>query len=190
MSAPPSRDDPAAPRLAVSALSPRKAHRFELRPDAARMAALAEELGLDALRKLRFSGELRAEGRADWRLTGRLGATVTQACVVTLEPVTTRIEEDVERRFLADWPPGEEQGDEVEMPEDETIDPLGEVIDLETVMAEALALTLPPYPRKSDVEEPVEAQAAPPGETPLTDADVKPFAGLADLKKKLEGGES
>lgn len=180
--------DQTEPRLTVSALSPRKAHRFDLRPDAPQMAALAAELGLLGLRKLRLQGTVQAEGKSDWRLDARLGATVTQACVVTLEPVVTRIDETVERRFLADWPPEQEDCEEVEMPEDESIDALGEVINLETVMAEALALALPPYPRR-DGADPVEAQAAPPGEAPLTDEDVKPFAGLADLKKKLEGDE-
>jgi uncharacterized metal-binding protein YceD (DUF177 family) len=187
----PSDADPAATRLMVSALNPRKPHRFDLRPDAARVKALAEQLELSGLRKLRLEGEVTADGKSDWRLVAHLGATVTQACVVTLEPVVTRIEEKIERRFLADWPPaaeqGAEKGGEVEMPEDESIDPLGEVIDLDAVMAEALALALPPYPRKEGTA-PVEAQATPPGETPLTDADVKPFAGLAGLKKKLEGG--
>lgn len=177
-------------RVAVAGLSPRKAHEVELRPGPERMAALAESLGLLGLRKLRLSGALRAEGREDWRFDGTLGATVTQPCVVTLEPVVTRIDEPVVRRYLADWPPPEEaEGDEVEMPEDETIDPLGDVIDLGAVMEEALALALPPYPRAEGAElEAGEGRAAPPGETPLEDADLKPFAGLAELKKKMKGG--
>lgn len=171
----------------VSELSPRKPQRFELVPEAGAMGAIAADLGLLGLRKLRFQGELRAEGRADWRLDAHLGATVTQECVVTLEPVTTRIEEDVTRRFLDDWPPPEEEGDEVEMPEDETIDPLGERIDLWAVMTEALALALPPYPRAEGAELERTA-AAPPGAAPITDEETKPFAGLAGLRKKLENG--
>lgn len=177
------------PRVAVGELSPRRPRPFALRPDAEKLQALAGELGLLGLRKLRFEGEIRAEGRSDWRVDAELGATVTQACVVTLEPVTTRIDEAVTRRFLSDWPPAQEQGEEVEMPEDETIDPLGDVIDLEAVMTEALALALPPYPRKPEAAlEGAEARAAPPGAAPLTDEDVKPFAGLSELKKKLEDG--
>ncbi len=173
----------------VSALSPRRPQRFEIAPDEAETRALAETLGLRGLRKLRFDGEISAEGEADWRLEGHLGATVTQSCVVTLEPVTTRIEENVIRRFLRDWPPPEErQGEEVEMPEDETIDPLGTEIDVGAVMTEALALALPAYPRAehAEIEEVV---AAPPGAEPVTDAELKPFAGLAALKKKLENPE-
>ncbi|MEX0305556.1 MAG: DUF177 domain-containing protein, partial [Leisingera sp.] len=68
---------------------------FEIIPDKGTLAALAAELGVNALRKLRFTGEIKAMGKKDWKLSGRLGATVVQDCVVTLEPVTTRIEEAV-----------------------------------------------------------------------------------------------
>ena len=170
----------------VSELSPRKAERFELLPDADQLRAIAADLGLQDLRKLRFSGALAAEGRKDWRLDAHLGATVVQPCVATLAPVTTRIEEDITRRFLKDWPPAEEIGDEVEMPEDDTIDPLEAEIDLMAILQEALSLALPAYPRATGAEADHTA-AAPPGVTPMTDEDTKPFAGLADLKKKLEG---
>ncbi len=79
----------------------------------------------------------------DWRLEAKLGATVVQPCVVTAEPVTTRIDDPVTRRYLAQMP--EPQGDEVEMPEDDSAEPLPDVLDLSAVMAEALALALPLY---------------------------------------------
>lgn len=173
--------------IRVSELSPRKAHLFDLRPDAPKLHELAAALGLRGLRKLRFTGELRADGKADWRLSGTLGATVTQDCVVTLAPVTTRIEEEVTRRLLTDWPPAEEQGDEVEMPDDETIERLGEEIDLDVIMTEALALALPVYPRALDAKL-ESAQASPPGVAPITEAETKPFSELEGLKKKLEDG--
>lgn len=169
----------------ISELSPRRPLRFELVPDAATRHAIAADLGLLGLRKLRFAGTLSAEGKADWRLEADLGATVTQPCVISLEPVTTRIQEHVTRRFLHDWPPPEEQGDEVEMPEDESIDPLGEKIDLMAVMTEALALALPPYPRAPGAE-PAASAATPPGAAPLDDEVLRPFAALEGLKKKLE----
>ena len=173
--------------IRVSELSPRKAQPFDLRPEEPRLRELAAELGITGLRKLRFAGEVRADGKADWKLSGTLGATVTQDCVVTLAPVTTRIDEDVTRRFLKDWPPAEEQGEEVEMPDDETIDPLEEEIDLQKIMVEVLALALPDYPRAKDAKLEV-SQASPPGAVPITDAETKPFSALEGLKKKLEDG--
>ena len=48
------------------------------------------------------------------------------------------------------------------------------------VAIEALALALPLYPRAPGVDL-GQVLAGPPGENPLTEADLKPFAGLAKL---------
>ena len=169
----------------VGKLSPNGAYYFDLRPDDEVLARLRDELGLLGLRKLRLHGKIVADGKKDWRLTGRLGGTVTQPCVVTLEPVTTRLEEEVTRRFLKVWPPKAEESDEVEMPEDESIDPLREEIDLFSVLTEALALGLPVYPRaKGAAAEQTEARPA--GADPNQNGGPSAFAALADFKKKLE----
>ena len=65
---------------------------FDLRPAAAALDEIRQDLGLLGLRKLSFSGDVQARGKRDWVLNGKLGATVIQPCVVTLEPVTTRID--------------------------------------------------------------------------------------------------
>ncbi|MEX0300945.1 MAG: DUF177 domain-containing protein, partial [Leisingera sp.] len=135
------------------------------------------------LRKLRFTGEIKAMGKKDWKLSGRLGATVVQDCVVTLEPVTTRIEEAVEITYLARFETPE--GAEAEMPEDDSIEPLGTHIAPAAVMAEALALHIPAYPRK-DGAELGEAVYAEDGVQPMRDEDAKPFAGLAALRGELK----
>ena len=147
------------------------------------MAALADELALSALRKLTFEGVLRPMGAADWLLEGRLGATVVQPCVVTLDPVTTRIDVDVHRSFLADYRAPEEP--EAEMPEDDTTEPLGQWIDPAVVMVEALALAVPDYPRKDDAAL-GQLVYTEPGQAPMTDEDARPFAGLAELKARLD----
>lgn len=157
---------------------------FDLRPGAPEMRELAEALGLLDLRKLRLAGDIRASGRSDWRLRAHLGATVVQPCVVTLEPVTTRIDIPVTRLFTADLP--EPDAPEVEMPEDDDAEPLGKLIDPATVMAEALALALPQYPRGDGVEL-GEAVFTEPGQAPMRDEDARPFAGLAGLRDKLGG---
>lgn len=118
---------------------------FALTPDPERLRDMAEDLGLRHLRKLRFTGQISPDGKSDWRLEGQLGATVTQACSVTLEDVVTRIETRVLRRYLADLP--QIDADEAEMPEDDSIEALPAKIDLFAVMIEDLALALPDYPR-------------------------------------------
>lgn len=168
----------------VAALPARKPSRFDLRPGPDTSAAIAADLGLIGLDGLRFRGELRPAGRQDWVLEADLEATVTQACVVTFAPVTTRIAEPVVRRYVAGL--AEPEAEEVEMP-DETVEPLPEVIDACAVMMEALTLALPPYPRAAEADF-AGAAAAPEGAAPLTDEETtRPFAGLADLLKKGDG---
>ncbi len=104
-----------------------------------------------------------------------------QSCVVTLAPVPARIAEDVRRTFIEDMALPE--GDEIEISEDDSLEPLPEVIDLIDVAREALALALPPYPRAPGAEL-GEAVFAAPGTVPLRDADLKPFAALAALARK------
>ncbi|TMV06494.1 DUF177 domain-containing protein [Ruegeria sediminis] len=159
---------------------------FALRPDADALERLKQELGLLGLRKLSFSGEIRAQGKRDWVLTGKLGATVVQPCVVTLDPVTTRIETEVRRIYLADWK--DPEGDEAEMPDDDEAEALGSEIDPGAVMAEALSLALPQYPRKEGAGLGATVHTEP-GKPAMTDDDAKPFAGLAGLRDSLKKGE-
>lgn len=172
--------------LRVADLAQNRPVPFELVPDATALAALAQELDLLGLRKVRLAGTLRARGKRDWALDGTLGATVVQPCVVTLDPVTTRIETPVERLFLANYT--EPDGTEVEMHEDERTEPLGPDIDLARILAEALALALPLYPRKDEATL-GEAVFAAPGIAPMRDEDARPFAGLAGLRDSLKPSE-
>lgn len=173
--------------IRVADLSTRRPVTFDLAPDAANTEAIAAELDLLGLRKLRFGGTLSAEGRKDWLLQGELGATVIQPCVVTLEPVLTRIDEKITRRFSPDANfDTVEPSAEIEIPEDETFEPLGAEIDLTRVMVEALALALPRYPR-SDGAELGSLTISEEGVAPMTDEETKPFAALASLRDKLHG---
>lgn len=164
----------------------RKRTTFLLTPDAPARAALAAALDVPAIRKFRFEGVVAPVGKRDWALDATLGATVEQPCVVTLDPVTTRIDEDVQRSFLADFEyPVEE---EVEVPEGDTADPLPAVLDLYDVALEALALALPAFPRKDGAQTGPDGRAVftEPGKAPMTDEDARPFAGLQALRDSLE----
>ncbi|MDZ4095403.1 MAG: DUF177 domain-containing protein, partial [Paracoccaceae bacterium] len=125
----------------VAALSARKPTRFDLVPDKDQLAALAAVLEISAVRGLRFKGEIRPLGRHDFELEAMLTATVQQPCGITLAPVVTKVAETVRRRYIADMVMPE--GDEAEMPADDTDEPLPEVIDAAAVAIEALALALP-----------------------------------------------
>ncbi|MEL6685167.1 MAG: DUF177 domain-containing protein [Pseudomonadota bacterium] len=169
--------------LRLADLATRKPTVFELVPTADERKAVAEALSIVGIKKLRFAGELVPQGRTDWVMSADLGATVVQNCVVTLDPVTTRIDEAVARSYVADLP--EIAASEVEMPDDDTVEALPETLDLAAVMTEALSLALPPYPR-SEGADLSNAVFAEPGVTPMTDDDAKPFAGLGALRESLE----
>lgn len=171
---PPESDDT---RIRLTGMGPREPREFDLRPDEAARAALAAEFDLSALRKLRLAGQLLPTGKRDWRLEATLGATIVQPCGVTLEPVTTRIDEEITRNFMADWSAPEVSEHEIS---DETDDePLPAVLDLMTVVTEELSLAIPAFPRAEGADA-VEAEARPAGAEPIRDEDTKPFAGLRD----------
>lgn len=175
---------PEVTAFVVADLPQNRPTNFNLRPNERQISDIVSRLGLSAARKMRFAGRISAQDKRNWVLTARFGATVVQPCIVTLEPVTTRIELDVRRVFLASLP--EPELGEVEMHEDENIELLGATIDPFVVMFETLLLALPQYPRK-DGANLIEANFTEPGHAPMTDIDARPFAGLADLSKALKG---
>lgn len=169
--------------LRLSDLANRKPTTFEITPDTGTRDQIATDLGIVGIKKLRFAGQITPAGKRDWDLTADLGATVVQDCVVTLDPVTTRLDEQVHRIYAADFEISD--ASEVEMPEDDRVEPLPDAIDLLAIMQEALSLALPPFPRKDGAAlDPVIHTE--PGKEAMTDDDAKPFAGLASLRAKLE----
>lgn len=176
----------------LSDLSSTREHSFTLVPDAAQMKSLREDLGLLGLKKLRFEGSFIPASKHDWQLKAKLGATVSQACVATLEPVTTRVDVIVERLYTSDFNDPAlataENESEIEVPKDDTVEPIPVSLTLLDVASEALVLALPDYPRASDAELP-ETLFTQQGTDAMTDEDTKPFASLKSLRDKLEKGD-
>lgn len=171
----------------VADLPTKKPTRFKLQPNAPERNQIAEALGLRAMKKLSFEGEIVPKGKRDWQMTAKLGASITQSCVVTLDPVNTRIDTVVTRDFVREL--ATPTGDEFEMPEDDSVEELGEFIDPFFIMQEALAIAAPDYPRakNASIEESVFTE---PGRQAMTDEDAKPFAALASLIKQTENPEN
>jgi uncharacterized metal-binding protein YceD (DUF177 family) len=165
----------------VSALSGIK---FDASLTADQIETATEQLSLLGLKKTRLSGDLRPSGADGWTLQARLGATVVQPCTVTLDPVTTRIETVVTRNYVPEIEAPEDV--EVEMPEDDTLEPMPTSIDLASLFLEELALNLPQFPRAPGAELGA-AVFTEPGKTAMTDDDARPFASLVEFRKSLEG---
>ena len=178
--------------LRVGTLSRATPFTVDLQPDRETLDALTGFLGLASVRTMRFKGHVRGAEKDGWRVVGRLTASVTQTCVVTLDPVPEEIDERIDRLFL---PEGEtldtDASDEIDVDAEGADDPdsFGDEIDVGALAVEVLTLCLNPFPRIAD-EEPVEMLAGPPGVAALDDDAIKPFAGLAALKARLEGGET
>ncbi len=137
----------------------------KLTANPAERAALAERFSILSVDSLTAEIELRPHRRDGIALKGRLVADVTQACVVSLEPVPEHVEVEFERVFE----PGAENADATFSVE-ELFDPEGEdppdplidgVVDLGDVVAEELALSLDPYPRAPGAEIPAAYRPAP-----------------------------
>ena len=171
---------------------------FDLAADASVRAAIAELTGLRELPRLAASFDVARHGGGGLRVIGHVSADVGQTCVVTLEPLTNQVEEDIDLTFapvpsvdgvetgtpagaaaatsdlapsdLATSDAGRVRHDKWSGPE-----PLiGGVVDLGALATEFLVLGLDPYPRKSGaVFEP------PPDVRPQSG----PFAALAKLAK-------
>ena len=170
--------------LATGDLRPKGRNAFEITPTPKQLQSLASQIGVTELRKLRFKGEITALGKSDWMLTADIGATLVQPCVVSLDPVTTRIDQKITRQYIKGGVESIE-GQDIEFDGQDQFETLESEIDLGLVMMEALTLLVPEYPRKAGVELENTAFTAP-GVAPLQDEDVKPFAGLAALKDKMQ----
>ena len=113
-------------------------------------------------------------------VTGQVSATVGQNCVVTLEPLTSEVEEDsrsvfvpqVGRRAASGRDEAKAEPRDVKWDDPEPL--IGGVVDLGALATEFLMLGLDPYPRKPGAvfEPPQDRQP-----------DEGPFAALAKLTK-------
>lgn len=114
--------------------------------------AIAALLGLAALDRLYFEGAFNAEGQGGFLLTGTLTAKLTQACVVSLEPIETDLKTPVEIEF---WPEARVERFAItadEAPSQESLDwpePIVDgKIDLGRAVYETFATSIDPYPRR------------------------------------------
>lgn len=154
---------------------PETGRHIELAADDQTRDSIAAAAGLSALPRLEASFDLVRHGSDGVRLAGRVTATVVQACVVTLEPVESQVDEPISLTFLADPGLAAAQGGLQSLEADEPPELLRNgVVDLGAIATEFLLLGIDPYPRK-------------PGavfDTPVAaDPSGHPFAALAALKK-------
>jgi hypothetical protein len=158
---------------------PPTGRRFDLRADAATRAAVARAARIPGVTNLEAAFELTRLGLDGLQVVGQVSAAVEQACVVTLEPITSRIEESIDLVFEHGAPRAGAGPDGAEDGQSERPEPLVDrTVDLGALAVEYLMLGIDPYPRK-----PGAVFRAPVSKG----GDAGPFAGLAKLKKKPGG---
>jgi hypothetical protein len=157
---------------------------FELIADAAVRAAIARLAGLRDLPRLQADFDVTRHGAAGLRVIGRVSATVGQNCVVTLEPLASEIDEEVDLLFMPQSADGagsgggmDDGGADVKWDDPEPL--IGGVVDLGALATEFLVLGIDPYPRKPGAvfEPPRDSQA-----------EEGPFAALASMAKDRDDG--
>jgi uncharacterized metal-binding protein YceD (DUF177 family) len=153
--------------------------------DEAQREALARLHGLEAVKRFTARLGITAWKRGGVRVTGRIGADIVQQCVVTLDPVPARVDEEVAATFLPEGsrlarPTFSAEGEILLDAEGEDGPETfsGDTIDVGQLAEEFFALGIDPYPRKAGVA--IAAPAEDDEETggPLHDK-------LAELRKKL-----
>lgn len=143
---------------------------------------LARELDIPSCESLRVSYTIKPAGNERFTFSGKLDAAVTQACVVSLEPVPAKISED----FAIDLAPAEELSGEEDVEADREVLSLPDVepiengrIEVGAIVFGMLSAALDPYPRAPGIEfDWVDPKIA-------ADPEAQsPFAALAKLKPK------
>jgi uncharacterized metal-binding protein YceD (DUF177 family) len=144
------------------------------------LAKVWDILGVEAL-----TAELRVRRwkKDGVKVMGTVHAEVTQACVVTLDPVAQVIDEEVEEIFVPEGSalariPANDAGEVVVDPDGPDLpEPfVGDEIDIGAFVAEMAAMALDPYPRRADAEFSGHAEDVKDEKKP------SPFAVLKNLK--------
>lgn len=181
-----SEPDPWRSPVIVAQIPDTGLHR-KLEASAAEREVMAKVAGLREILSARadFDVEPKSGGRV--QVTGRVQARIGQTCVVTLDPIESEIDEEVDLTFAPEAEARrledliEEGQDDEELPE--VVDPpeaiVNGIIDLGRIATDALFLAIDPYPRKPGVVFEAEVTAR--------DPEDHPFAALKALQDNLQG---
>ncbi|RUW17620.1 MULTISPECIES: DUF177 domain-containing protein [unclassified Mesorhizobium] len=134
---------------------PQKGLPVLIEADERQRAALAAEYDLLSVERYRAELLVASWKRNGVKVSGRVEADITQACIVTLDPVAAHIDEPVEALFLPEQSKlgreGFEGGGEIVLDADGPDSPetfSGDTIDVGALAEQFFGLAIDPYPRK------------------------------------------
>ena len=158
----------------------------DIEADETARKAMAEVAGLREVSSARGSFDLKHRSGGQVHVTGRVQGKVGQTCVVTLDPIESEIDEEIDLIFA----PAEQSvpqidtdddSDDGETHMDDSPEPIVDgVIDLGRLATDVLFLAIDPYPRKAGAVFEPQVIAA--------DPEDHPFAALKALKADPDTG--
>jgi hypothetical protein len=152
----------------------------EAAPD--ELARVAHALDLIACASLKAAYTIVPTVDGRFRLSGRLRAEIGQACVVTLEPVDSNVEEGFDVTFWPEEDMPAPRGGEVDLNEEPEPEPIvAGQIDVGRVVFECLAAAIDPFPRKPGASLDWHSPAPADG---TANKPESPFAVLARIKPR------
>lgn len=180
-----SRPDPWRMPVIVAQIPDTGLHR-KLEASVAERQAMAEVAGLREVLSAQADFDVVPKSGGRIQVTGHVRARIGQTCVVTLDPIESEIEEEVDLMFA---PEAEARrlADLIEEGEDDAGPPqvidapeaiVNGIIDLGRLATDALFLAIDPYPRKPGVV--FEAAVT------ALDPEDHPFAALKALQQKKQ----
>jgi uncharacterized metal-binding protein YceD (DUF177 family) len=171
--------DPWSVPVTVAQIPDTGLHR-DIEADRATREAMAEVAGLREILSASAALDVTPEGGGRVHVAGRVRARVGQTCVVTLDPIETDIDEEIDLIFAPpeQIPDMSDLVDEAAESDTEVPDPpepiVNGVIDLGRLATDALFLGIDPYPRRPDAVFELPQVAA--------DPEDHPFAALKALQ--------
>ncbi len=159
---------------------PEGGKRFRYEATAAECATIASWLSVIAVTGLNAEVEAAAVDKGGFRLNISFTGELVQTCVVTLERVTTCLQEAFELLYLPEIPrqisaSAVGTSIDVDLEHDEPELLVGDMIDAGAAITEHLVLALDPYPRKPGA-------ALEQGRSTVDPALDSPFSVLQELK--------
>lgn len=135
----------------LSTLKKDAAETRTIEPKQAEYKNLIDRLDVIDLKDMKAEVTVSKDGKyVDVR--GKVSAVVTQSCIITLEPVETKVEEIFETVLEEGAPKKPKKNEEVEMPEEVQEYFEGHKIDIGEIVTQQLVLALPVYPRKKSAK--------------------------------------
>jgi len=161
---------PELSRIVLLGSLPARGRDMQVTATPAECQALAARFDMPAIESLAASLRLAPLGDGRVRLTGRLHARVVQVCVVALEPFAQDVDAPLAVTFVprALEPEETEGGIDLDADDEEPYD--GERLEVGEVIAQALSLSLDPWPRNPGSDLPSGAGAdadSPPAPSPF-----------------------